>query len=128
MKIAERAILLTLLAISFCGALWIISVLAVHAQEHDHNSVIGQFYARWMMPDSGRGISCCNQQDCEAVEHVRRVGGQLQMQRKSDGRWLTIPPGKLESNYDDARDSPDGFSHMCSRGESVYCAVLGSGI
>lgn len=97
-------------------------------QEHEHNSDVGRFYQRWMMPDSGRVMSCCNNQDCEAVEHVRYLDGQIQMQRKSDGRWLTIPREKLEQSHDDAKDSPDGFSHMCSRGESVYCAVLGSGI
>jgi hypothetical protein len=98
------------------------------AQEHDHNTVIGQWYLKWNMPDTGRAFSCCNNQDCAAVDHVRRQAGQLQMLRKIDGRWMDIPAEKLESNYDDARDSPDGFSHMCSRGETVYCAVLGSGI
>lgn len=99
----------------------------VMAQEHSHDGIVGNFYQNWMMPPS-RTVSCCNRQDCEVVEHVRRFNGELQFQRKRDGQWLTIPPEKLESNYDDARDSPDGFSHMCSNFDNVYCAVLGSGI
>lgn len=107
----------------------ILLLLATHSwgQEHDHSSEIGRFYERWMQPGT-RTVSCCNQQDCADVEHVRRFNGQLQMQRKLDGEWLTIPPERLESNHDDARDSPDGRSHMCSRFDNVYCAVLGSGI
>ena len=108
----------------------ILAMAAAAGQDHDHNSEIGRFYERWLMPNEGlpRATSCCNNQDCAAVDGVRRQGGMLQMRRKIDGQWLTIPPEKLESNFDDARDSPDGFSHMCSRGQSVYCAVLGSGI
>jgi hypothetical protein len=98
------------------------------AQEHSHEGTVGRFYERWTMPNN-RFVSCCNNKDCAPVEHVRRSpDGQLQMQRKSDGEWLTIPPEKLEQNYPDAFDSPDGFSHMCSANQSVYCAVLGSGI
>lgn len=107
---------------------------AAMAQEHRHPGAAalspetGRFYESWKMPGvMPRYTSCCNQQDCAAVEHVRYWNGELQMQRKSDGRWLTIPPAKLESNFDDARDSPDGSSHMCSVGANVYCAVLGSG-
>ncbi len=110
-------------------------VTIIRAQEHDHNAMgeRGQFYESWKtphnrMPDGSRNISCCSKQDCDAVEHVRYFNGQLQMQRRRDGQWLTIPREKLESNYDDARDSPDGFSHMCSMHGNVYCAVLGSGI
>lgn len=99
----------------------------VMAQEHSHEGTVGMFYERWMMPGP-RTVSCCNKQDCAAVERVRRFNGELQFQRKRDGQWLTIPPDKLESNFDDAYDSPDGFSHMCSNFDNVYCAVLGSGI
>lgn len=104
-----------------------LSIPHARGQEHEHNSDTGKFYQTWQQPPN-RTVSCCNNQDCEAVDHVRRWNGQLQMQRKSDGQWLTIPPERLESNHDDARDSPDGRSHMCSRFDNVYCAVLGSGI
>lgn len=97
-------------------------------QEHSHDGEVGRFYENWKMPGvTPRTVSCCNQQDCADVEHVRIWNGELQMQRRSDGRWLTIPKEKLESNFDDARDSPDGRSHLCSVGGNVYCAVLGSG-
>jgi hypothetical protein len=121
-------------------AVWVLTVLAlvslisiVNAQTHDHATEVGKFYEKWLtphnrMPDGSRNISCCNNQDCAPVDHVRYFNGALQMQRKLDGQWLTIPPEKLETNYDDARDSPDGFSHMCSKHDSVYCAVLGHGI
>lgn len=98
------------------------------AQEHSHEGEIGQFYLKWMQPSSARTVSCCSSIDCADVEHVRYWNGELQMQRKIDGQWMTIPANRLESNYDDARDSPDGRSHMCSNGDNVYCAVLGSGI
>jgi|SRR6185295_15036275 len=105
-----------------------LSVMPLMGQErHSHDGEVGQFYMRWMQPGT-RTVSCCNNQDCEVVEQVRRFNGQIQMLRKSDGQWLTIPPDRLESNHDDARDSPDGRSHMCSRFDNVFCAVLGSGI
>ncbi len=106
------------------------------AQEHDHSIMgeRGQFYESWKtpvnrMPDGSRNISCCSKQDCDIVEYVKYIDGKLWMQRRKDGEWLLIPPEKLEHNYDDARDSPDGFSHMCSQpqGSNVYCAVLGAG-
>jgi hypothetical protein len=115
-----KTILVLMVAVMVCGVSF--------GQDHEHDSPTGRWYEKWMMPDHGRLMSCCNNQDCAAVDEVRRVDGRLQMRRKLDGMWLTIPPEKLESNWDDARDSPDGFSHMCSRGETVYCAVLGSGI
>ncbi len=111
------------------ACLFILIILGIvelaRAQEHSHQGAVGQFYSRLMQPPA-RIISCCNNQDCDVVEYVRHWNGQLQFQRKIDGQWLTIPPERLESNHDDARDSPDGRSHMCSHGENVYCAVLGS--
>jgi len=101
------------------------------AQEHrhppEHAAIHDQFYSKWNRPDN-RFMSCCNQQDCAPVKEVRYWNGALQMRRESDGYWLTIPPEKLEQNYDDARDSPDGGSHLCSIGETVFCAVLGTGM
>lgn len=114
-----KALKVTLALLAFCSV--------AMAQEHSHEGTTGRFYERWMMPGP-RTVSCCNKQDCAPVEHVRRWNGELQFQRKRDGQWLTIPPEKLESNFDDAYDSPDGFSHMCSNFDNVYCAVLGSGI
>lgn len=111
----------------FLATILVCLSISALAQQHNHNNTAGKFYESWNRPDN-RNMSCCNNQDCAPVDHVRYWNGQLQMQRKSDGEWLTIPKEKLESNYNDARDSPDGFSHMCSNGEYVFCAVLGSGI
>jgi len=111
------------------AALFFVLISVALAQEHSHEGEVGRFYENWKVPGViPRSVSCCDKKDCAAVEHVRKWNGELQMQRKRDGRWLSIPREKLESNFDDARDSPDGQSHMCSNGENVYCAVLGDGI
>ncbi len=41
--------------------------------------------------------------------------------------WRQIPPGRLEHNWNDARESPDGQSHVCFNQMYTLCAVLGSG-
>lgn len=97
------------------------------AQEHTHEGEVGKFYFSWMRPDN-RKISCCNNQDCAAVSHVRHINGEWQFQRTIDSVWVTVPDSKIENYVEDARDSPDGKSHMCSNGEYVFCAVLGSGM
>lgn len=68
-------------------------------------------------------VSCCNLQDCEPVKQVRKAGVYWEAQRESDGVWVTIPPQTIEQQ----RDSPDGRSHICSRGVTVFCFVHGSG-
>lgn len=86
-----------------------------------------QFYTNWNMPDN-RGVSCCNRQDCAPVDRVEyKADGTIWMLRTSDQVWLKIPANKIEHNYNDAKGSPDGRSHMCSAGATVYCAVLGDG-
>lgn len=133
MKPVLNALLALLTIVSaglFAAVIWLVLIVFVSplmAQEHSHDDTVGHFYERWMMPGP-RTVSCCNKKDCAVVEHVRYWNGQLQMQRMRDNQWLNIPREKLESNFDDAYDSPDGFSHMCSNGDNVYCAVLGSGI
>ncbi len=101
------------------------------AQERHHPpediAIHEQFYSTWQRPDN-RFQSCCNNQDCAPVQHVRWVNGELQMQRTLDGVWLTIPKERMEQNVQDARDSPDGRSHMCSSGNLIFCAVLGNGM
>lgn len=97
------------------------------AQEHTHEGEVGAFYFKWMQP-ANRMISCCNNQDCAAVSQVRHTNGQWEFLRTQDGAWLIVPNNKIENYANDARDSPDGKSHMCSNGESVYCAVLGNGM
>jgi hypothetical protein len=49
--------------------------------------------------------------------------------------WILVPEEKLEHNSwapgikapRDPRDSPDGRSHACISGDTVYCAVIGDG-
>lgn len=122
--LSVAAVLCGVIAILFGLACW---AVPAGAQEHSHEGEVGRFYETWTMPNN-RFVSCCNRLDCESVDHVRWFNGLLQMQRRRDGQWLTIPREKLEQNQGDARDSPDGFSHMCSGGDNVYCAVLGTGM
>jgi hypothetical protein len=98
------------------------------AQEHKHptktiTGATAKFYETWGRPDDPM-VSCCDKQDCDAVSEVRLVGDQWEARREIDGVWLRIPPEKIEQ----LRDSPDGRSHMCSRGTTVYCFKLGAGI
>jgi hypothetical protein len=94
-----------------------------------------QFYSKWLRPDpnlrntetGARMHSCCNNEDCAPVDGVRQDAEGLWMLRHSDQRWILVPPDKIEYSYEDAHDSPDGRSHMCSTGVTVYCAVLGAG-
>ena len=95
--------------------------------QHQHPTEIitgatGRFYETWMRPDMPT-VSCCNRMDCAVVSEVKRLGNRWEARRKSDGKWLVIPPEKVEER----RDSPDGQSHMCSMGEAVYCFIAGAG-
>jgi hypothetical protein len=100
--------------------------LAQHAGHHhppEHEMLHQKFYKSWMRPDDRR-YSCCNDQDCAPVPAVRyspHTGWEAQ--RASDGKWLRIPQEKVE--YD--RDSPDGWAHMCSIGDTVFCFISGIG-
>ena len=81
-----------------------------------------RFYSDWMRPDNPKE-SCCNRRDCAPVTKVRKVGSRWEVQRESDGMWVVVPPEKVEQR----RDSPDGRSHLCSRGMNVFCFVAGAG-
>lgn len=107
----------------------IVGVKLAPAQEHQHHhptetitGATAKFYSNWERPDLP-GVSCCNRMDCAAVSRVRTRDGKIEAQRESDGQWLTIPREKMEFN----RDSPDGRSHMCSMGTTVFCFIAGSG-
>jgi hypothetical protein len=95
------------------------------------------FYSTWMRPDQrnaqgGRFSSCCNKQVCYPTTFEKRSGWWY-ARRREDGAWIRVPPGVLESEQLDPRESPDGGNHVCmpppnhSRAGEVYCAVLGSG-
>lgn len=107
-----------------------ISVAVRDAKAHEGMDAVSRFYAGWMRPDLGRVSSCCNNEDCRAVP-TRRIAGAWQFQ--TAGQWWDIPEKVLEHNYEDAKDSPDGQSHVCfhfyeeAQIMYVFCAVLGSG-
>ncbi len=84
------------------------------------------FYATWYRPPE-RTFSCCNMQDCHVVQ-IRRQGQTFYfLDNIYQFGWREIPPGRLEQNTSDPRESPDGNSHVCFNGMYVLCAVLGSG-
>ncbi|WP_314958548.1 hypothetical protein [Bradyrhizobium cosmicum] len=84
-----------------------------------------EFYSSWHMPDNPV-LSCCNNADCYPTE-IRRVDGSIYARRREDGKYILIPPQKVERN----RDNPDGRNHLCapppsaSLLDTVYCFALG---
>jgi hypothetical protein len=60
------------------------------------------------MPDNP-SVSCCNQADCYPTE-IKYVDGELYAKRREDGKYIPIPPQKVERN----RDNPDGRNHLCA--------------
>lgn len=67
-----------------------------------------RFYSTWMRPDKP-SVSCCNLEDCYPTE-ARFHNGTWFAKRREDGKWLAVPPAKIEHN----RDSPDGRNHLCA--------------
>ncbi len=98
---------------------------SAHPQEHSHPpqdvSLHEKFYSTWQMPDN-RAISCCHNEDCSPAES-KMENGQWFARKVGREDWLTVPPQKIERE----RDSPDGRSHLCSRGQTVYCFEPGMG-
>lgn len=99
---------------------------------HDHSGhppqdieIHRQFYNNWMMPDQP-SVSCCHDRDCYPTE-ARKIGNRWEAKRREDGRWLVVPPEKIEQN----RDNPDGRNHLCAPapayGDRVYCFIVGGG-
>jgi len=85
-----------------------------------------KFYSAWHMPDNP-SVSCCNQADCYPTE-IKYVDGEIYAKRREDGKYIPIPPQKVERN----RDNPDGRNHLCAPppsvyhpSDTVYCFALG---
>jgi hypothetical protein len=86
----------------------------VHAQEGEQNQAAHRhhpaqdrplherFYSTWHMPDNP-AFSCCNNADCYPTE-IKSVDGKIYAKRREDGKYILIPPQKIERN----RDNPDG--------------------
>jgi hypothetical protein len=102
-------------------------------QQHQHppqdEALHEKFYSGWYMPDNP-SKSCCNKSDCYPTE-IKYVGGSIYARRREDGKYIPIPPQKVERN----RDNPDGRSHLCAPPpnslhhppETVFCFSLGGG-
>jgi hypothetical protein len=112
------------------------STATVRAQETGHDAVHRRhppqdqalhekFYSTWHMPDNP-SVSCCNSSDCYPTD-IKYIDDQIYARRREDGRYILIPPQKVERN----RDNPDGRNHLCapppalSPLDSVYCFALG---
>ena len=87
-----------------------------------------RFYSTWYMPDNP-ARSCCNNADCYPTE-IKHVGGFVFARRREDGKYILIPPQKVERN----RDNPDGRNHLCAPPpdsdhpvDIVFCFSLGGG-
>ena len=85
-----------------------------------------KFYSTWHMPDHP-SVSCCNDADCYPTE-IRYIDGNIYAKRREDGKYISIPPEKVERN----RDNPDGRNHLCApppnllrSSDTVFCFALG---
>ena len=85
-----------------------------------------KFYSTWHMPDNP-SASCCNDADCYPTE-IKLIGGKIYAKRREDGKYILIPPRKVERSL----DNPDGRNHLCApppglsdSSDTVYCFALG---
>ena len=108
-----------------------LAVSTVLAQEHQHppqdQAIHEQFYKTWMIRPE-QTSSCCSSQDCAPAE-VREIEGRVQARSSISGDWVTVRKERIEQNYSDARESPDGRNHLCYN-PNIYqalCFTYGSG-
>lgn len=114
-------------------------LLAMEVQAQDGQSQAGihrhppqdlplheKFYSKWHMPDNP-SVSCCNEADCYPTE-IKYVDGKIYAKRREDGKYIFVPPEKVERN----RDNPDGRNHLCApppntshSSDTVFCFALG---
>jgi hypothetical protein len=100
---------------------------------HHHEGMsheVDRFYSTWRQPAYGnpRTMGCCDRTDCYPTKAKFEDGLWLAMHRET-GRWIIIPPDKVEHDQIDPRESPDGRTHLCAnRYGTVYCFVVGSAI
>jgi hypothetical protein len=85
-----------------------------------------KFYSTWHMPDNP-ALSCCNNADCYPTD-IKYVDGRIYAKRREDGKYILVPPQKVERS----RDNPDGRNHLCApppslsnSSDAVYCFALG---
>lgn len=103
----------------FWGCICCLLVMEVQAQDgqgragtHRHppqdQPLHEKFYSKWHMPDNP-SVSCCNEADCYPTE-IKYVDGKIYAKRREDGKYISVPPEKVERN----RDNPDGRNHLCA--------------
>jgi hypothetical protein len=116
----------------FAGLIFIATPIA--AQEiHHHEGMpeaVDRFYSTWRQPAYGnpRTMGCCDRTDCYPTQAKFQDGLWFAKHRET-GRWIIIPPDKVEHDQIDPRESPDGRTHLCAnRYGTVYCFVVGSQI
>jgi len=80
---------------------------ALHHHPPQDHLLHEKVYSTWHMPDNP-SVSCCNEADCYPTE-VKYVDGELYAKRREDGKYIPVPPQKVERN----RDNPDGRNHLC---------------
>lgn len=97
-------------------------------KSHEGHLPHEKFYKTWMKPDAPTQ-SCCSDIDCYPTQ-ARQIKGVWHFQRREDGKWIRIPPEKVEIN----RDNPDGRNHVCASKPTdfnpdgtVYCFIPGGG-
>jgi hypothetical protein len=111
----------------------LVLVVSTAAAQHRHpqqdEALHEKFYSTWYMPDNPTS-SCCNNADCYPTE-IEYVDGNIYARRREDGKYILIPPRKVERN----RDNPDGRNHLCAPPpnsfhptDAVFCFSLGGGI
>jgi len=99
---------------------------ALHHHPPQDQLLHEKFYSAWHMPDNP-SVSCCNEADCYPTE-IKYVDGELYAKRREDGKYIAVPPQKVERN----RDNPDGRNHLCAPppnvlhpSDTVFCFTLG---
>ena len=116
-----------------CYAAGLVFIASTATAQHYHppqdEALHEKFYSTWYMPDNP-AKSCCNKADCYPTE-IKYVGSFIYARRREDGKYILIPPWKVERN----RDNPDGRNHLCApppnayhRDDTVFCFSLGGGI
>jgi hypothetical protein len=104
------------------------TAVAQHRHPPEDEALHEKFYSTWYMPDNP-SRSCCNDADCYPTE-IKYGGGNIYARRREDGKYIVIPPQKVERN----RDNPDGRNHLCAPppntsypADTVFCFSLGGG-
>ena len=117
--------------------LFCLLAMPVQAQEAQGHAVLShhppqdqllheKFYSTWHMPDHP-SARCCNDADCYPTE-IKYVDGNIYAKRREDGKYILVPPEKVERN----RDNRDGRNHLCApppnashASDTVFCFALG---